>query len=83
MYCVPITSSLCFVYTHDSFRYSLLYFLQAQLKETNLSADEAARAKEELAARLRDLEKKVRTIEQDLSQAQEVSYTVHHTCRSS
>lgn len=51
------------------------HFLQAQLKETSLSADEAARSKEELAARLRDLEKKVRTLEQDLGQAQEVSRT--------
>lgn len=53
--------------------------VQAQLKESNLSADEAMRAKEEQAARLRDMEKKVRTLEQDLNQAQEVSDCREHS----
>ena len=47
--------------------------LQGQLKESNMGADEAVRAKLETAAKLKDLEKKVRTLEQDLNQAQEVS----------
>ena len=53
--------------------------LQAQLKETHLSADGAMRAKEEQAARLRDMEKKVRTLEQDLNQAQEVRHLFYHS----
>ena len=46
------------------------------MKDINLSADEAARIKEEQAARLRDIEKKVRALEQDLNQSQEVSVCV-------
>ncbi|CAI8034560.1 Myosin-10 [Geodia barretti] len=45
--------------------------LHGQLKESNMGADEAVRAKLETAAKLKDLEKKVRTLEQDLNQAQE------------
>ena len=55
------------------FKAIVCVYVQAQLKEMNLSADEATRAKEEQAAKLRDMEKKVRTLEQDLNQAQEVS----------
>lgn len=57
--------------------------IQAQLKDSNLSAEETARAKAEQASKLRDMEKKVRTLEQDLNQAQEVQYStsilIHRT----
>ena len=45
--------------------------LHTQLKESNLSTDKAAQARAEQAARLKDIEKKVHTLEQDLNQAQE------------
>ena len=51
--------------------------IQAQLKDSNLSAEETARAKAEQASKLRDMEKKVRTLEQDLNQAQEVQFRIH------
>lgn len=57
--------------------------VQAQLKDSNLSAEETARAKAEQASKLRDMEKKVRILEQDLNQAQEVQYStsilIHRT----
>ena len=62
------------MYTRHPFLLPLALSLpQTQLKESNLNADEAARAKGEQAIRLRDLEKKIRTLEQDLNQVQEVS----------
>ena len=44
---------------------------QAQLKDSQVNVGEAQRARDDLATRLKELEKKVKTIEGDLSQAQE------------
>ena len=45
--------------------------LQSQFKDSQLKVDDANRARDELATRLRELEKKVRVLDSDLSQVQE------------
>lgn len=46
--------------------------LQSQLKDAQLSAREATQTQAELASKIKELEKKVRNLEGDISQSQEV-----------
>ena len=46
--------------------------LQVQLKDVQLAADEARSSQEAIAARVKEIEKKLRAAEADLSQSQEV-----------
>ena len=46
--------------------------LQAQLKEAQHGVDEANKARDDLASRLKELEKKIRNYEAELNHAQEV-----------
>ena len=46
--------------------------LQAQLKEAQHDVDEANKARDDLASRLKELEKKIRNYEAELNNAQEV-----------
>ena len=48
------------------------YYIQAQLKEAQHDVDEANKARDDLASRLKELEKKIRNYEAELNNAQEV-----------
>lgn len=47
--------------------------VQAQLKDALLGADEARQAQEDFAARVKELTKKVKSLESDLTHSQDVS----------
>ena len=51
----------------------LLCVVQSQLKDAQLNGSEAVRVQGELAGKIKELERKIKNLEGDISQAQDVS----------